>query len=174
MADRRRHFHDPAFGGLDWNAVRTELKPQAEAAGSPDDLRRVITDMLTRLKRSHFVLLSSSTTDADAGPVGQAMVPIEIRITPQGVLLTRVEPGSAAARAGLSAGQLLLSIDGTPVASWRSSGNDPAGRLRAFDLGAARIARCTATQARRGARGQPARWIEPPHHGNGAIEPEKS
>jgi carboxyl-terminal processing protease len=50
------------------------------------------------------------------------------------VLLTRVEPGSAAARAGLSAGQLLLSIDGTPVASWRSSGNDPAGRLRAFDL----------------------------------------
>jgi carboxyl-terminal processing protease len=127
-------FYDPAFGGLDWNAVRADLRPSAEAASSPDDLRRVITSMLMRLKRSHFVLLSSSSTDADAGPIGQATVSIEIRITSQGVLVTRVDPGSSAALAGLSPGQLLISIDGTPVGAWRSSGSDPGGPIRALDL----------------------------------------
>jgi carboxyl-terminal processing protease len=127
-------FYDASFGGLDWSAVRTELRPKAEAAASPDDLRRVITDMLARLKRSHFVLLSSSTTDVEAGPLGEATVPIEIRITSQGVLVTRVDPGSSAAQAGLSAGQILRSIDGTAVAAWRSSDGDPDGRLRAFGL----------------------------------------
>ncbi len=127
-------FYDAAFGGLDWNAIRAELRPKAEAAASADDLRRVISDMLARLKRSHFVLLSSSSTDVDAGPIGPATVPIEMRITAQGVLVTRVDPESPTARAGLSAGQVLLSIDGASVAAWRSSGNNPAGRLRAFDL----------------------------------------
>jgi carboxyl-terminal processing protease len=127
-------FYDPAFGGLDWNGVRAELRPKAEAASSSDDVRRVITEMLSRLKRSHFVLLSSTSTDAEAGPIGRASVPIDVRIAPEGVLVTRVEQGSSAAQAGLSAGQRLLSIDGTPVAAWRSPGQTPADRLRGFDL----------------------------------------
>jgi carboxyl-terminal processing protease len=66
--------------------------------------------------------------------MGEATDPMEIRVTAQGALVTRVDPGSSAAQAGLSPGQLVLSIDGMSVAAWRSSGTDPADRLRAFDL----------------------------------------
>src|SRR4051794_5174460 len=65
-------FPDPAFGGLDWNAVRRELRPRAEQAVSADGVRSVITEMLARLKRSHFVLLSGEGV-GDAAPVGAAI-----------------------------------------------------------------------------------------------------
>jgi len=55
-------FYDPSFGGLDWPAVRRELRPRAEAAATAGDVRDVIREMLARLGRSHFVLLSE--TDA--------------------------------------------------------------------------------------------------------------
>src|SRR4051812_19745120 len=80
-------FYDPTFGGLDWDAVRTELRPRVQAAASADQARAVIRDMLARLKRSHFVLLSASMDDALPGP---AAVPVDVRMTPQGALVTRV------------------------------------------------------------------------------------
>jgi carboxyl-terminal processing protease len=104
-------FFDPSFGGLDWQAVRSELRPRVEAAESPGDARAVIRDMLGRLKRSHFALLSSSSVDALPGP---AVVPIDVRIVAEGVVITRVL-NAAAADAGLLPGQVLLAVDGRRV-----------------------------------------------------------
>lgn len=53
-------YYDPAFGGVDWRATKAEFRPKAEAGGSADDIRRVIVDMLARLRRSHFRLLTES------------------------------------------------------------------------------------------------------------------
>ncbi len=53
-------FYDPAFGGVDWIGARTEFRRQAEAAGSAGEIRRIIGDMLGRLKRSHLRLLSET------------------------------------------------------------------------------------------------------------------
>ena len=61
-------FYDPSFGGLNWAAVRDELRPRIDAATTPDDARLVISDMLSRLKRSHFGLLSSSAVAAMIWP----------------------------------------------------------------------------------------------------------
>ena len=102
-------FYDPSFGGLDWPGVRAELRPRAQAATTPDESRRVINEMLARLHRSHFVVLSSSAVD-DGGPIGEATVPIDIRITPGGVLITRVPAGSPGLRDGLAPGQRLRAI----------------------------------------------------------------
>jgi len=52
-------FFDPTFGGLDWDAVKTELRPKVKAAASAETVRQIIHDMLGRLHHSHFVLLSS-------------------------------------------------------------------------------------------------------------------
>ena len=52
-------YFDPAFGGLDWNGVRSELRPKVESAASPEAARAILRDMIGRLKQSHFVLLSS-------------------------------------------------------------------------------------------------------------------
>jgi carboxyl-terminal processing protease len=125
-------FYDPAFGGLDWNAVRAELRPKAEAAESPDAVRRAITDMLARLKRSHFVLLPAAASGEAVLP-GSATVPIDVRITADAVVITAVERESTAARAGLRPGQSVIAIDGTPVASIvaAAEGNEP--RLKHYD-----------------------------------------
>ena len=125
-------FYDPTFGGLDWNAVRAELRPKAERADSPDAARLAITDMLARLKRSHFVLLAANASGDSVLP-GSATVPIEVRVTPDAVVITAVDRDSAAARAGLRPGQSVIAIDGVPVATTVAAavGNEP--RLKNYD-----------------------------------------
>jgi carboxyl-terminal processing protease len=107
-------FYDPTFGGLDWPAVREELRPRVLEAGSADEARDVIRRMLARLGRSHFALLSSSSP-ADTLP-GPAVVPADVRIVDGRALVTRVTD-AAAARAGLAAGHTLLSIGDTDVST---------------------------------------------------------
>ena len=51
--------------------------------------------MLARLKRSHFVLLSSSES-MDEGPVGPASVPIDVRLSADGLVITRCGGAEAA------------------------------------------------------------------------------
>jgi carboxyl-terminal processing protease len=76
----------------------------------------VVVEMLARLKRSHFVLLSASAT-GDAGPIGEATVPIEVRVVGDSVVVTHVDPGSQAEHAGLRPGQTVLAIDGVSPSS---------------------------------------------------------
>ena len=65
---------DPQFNGVDWLALREELRPLAEQAESPAELRAVIIEMLSRLGQSHFGLWPRGTLDAvrpdDAGGPG--------------------------------------------------------------------------------------------------------
>jgi carboxyl-terminal processing protease len=59
----RTHF-DPDFNGVDWAAVRDELRPRAAAATSRGALRSVIREMIGRLGQSHFALLPQEVVDA--------------------------------------------------------------------------------------------------------------
>ena len=104
----RDTFYEPDFGGLDWPAVSRELRPRVASAESADDARAVIREMLSRLKRSHFGLLSGSAPDALPGP---AAVPIDVRITDAGAVITRVTDVTGTS-SGLTPGQLLLEVDG--------------------------------------------------------------
>ena len=108
-------YYDPSFGGLDWAAVRRELRPAVDAAVSPEAARRVIQTMLARLNQSHFVLLSAA--DEQVLP-GEATVPIDVRVVDEGVLITRVEPESQAARQGVVAGQWLTRVDDADARAW--------------------------------------------------------
>lgn len=75
------HF-DPTFNGVDWIAVRAELRPKAAQARTNAALRAVLTDMVDRLGQSHFeiipadayvdfedveVELAEATSSSDAG-----------------------------------------------------------------------------------------------------------
>jgi len=125
-------FYDPTFGGLDWTAVRSELRPQVEAAPSAEAARDVIREMLARLKRSHFVLLSAESV-ADTLP-GEAIVPIEVRVGAPGLVVTRVTAGSTAERAGLRAGDVVLAIDEQTVSAWEQSAQGADDRARNLDV----------------------------------------
>jgi len=110
-------FPDPAFGGIDWAAARTELRPAVQSAETPEAAREAIRTLLARLRRSHYVLLSASAAPAD-GPVGDAIVPIDIRASQAGIVITRVAQGSAAEQAGLKAGATLVGIDQHVMSEW--------------------------------------------------------
>ena len=87
-------YYDPKFGGLDWKAVRAELRPRPRRAASTEDVRKLIREMLGRLKQSHFLLMSPASAD-DTLP-GPAAVAVELRVAPPDIVITRVMPGSPA------------------------------------------------------------------------------
>jgi carboxyl-terminal processing protease len=120
-------FFDPSFGGLDWKAVRDELRPKVEQAATENAQRDAIRAMLARLKRSHFTLISNAMSDALPG---DAIVPIEIRIAGADVVVTRVVAGSTAETAGVKPGDVLLGVDGHDAASWTNHDTGVEQRVR--------------------------------------------
>ena len=51
-------------GGVDWVAVKEELRPKAMNATSREELRWFLQDMLSRLKRSHFGIIPAESAAA--------------------------------------------------------------------------------------------------------------
>lgn len=115
-------YFDPTFNGLDWQAVRAELRPKVEAAETEEDLRNVLRDMVSRLGHSHMALFPREAVDVmlpkeneeEGGASGdvcgspgnprQAGVGVEVRLIGERVVVTEVEPGRAAAQAGVKPG----------------------------------------------------------------------
>jgi len=140
-AIHRTHF-DTAFNGVDWDALRAELRPRAAAAGTPDELRAVVQEMLGRLEQSHFYLIPSDvrstlTAEAEALPGSEAEgeaegdVPpaaeevveddaeagpgdagMQVRRVDGRFVVTRVTPGGAAEAAGIRTGWIVEAVDG--------------------------------------------------------------
>jgi carboxyl-terminal processing protease len=110
---RDSHF-DRTLNGVDWNAVRTELRPKAAAAKSVGELRAVLRDMLGRLGQSHFAVIPASGDSAAksahdmSGDTG-----IDVRLVDGVVVVSSVEPESSAAQTGVKPGWKVVSIGGT-------------------------------------------------------------
>ena len=116
---RDTHF-DSAYNGVDWNAVRTELRPRAEAAKTTGELRGVIAAMLSRLGQSHFALVPSSAEsaakDGSGDPGGGSATPgFDLRLVGTDILVTGVAREGGAATAGVKPGWRLTAIAGRPV-----------------------------------------------------------
>jgi carboxyl-terminal processing protease len=134
-----RTHYDTTFNGVDWPAVRTELRPRATAATSDAQLRGVIQEMLGRLRQSHFYILPGEveaglTRTLDTGEAPDGDAGMELRLVDGRFLVTRVAPGGAAAKAGVRPGWIVQRIGRTEAAGvLRILGRLPAGtdpRLR--------------------------------------------
>ena len=119
---RIAHTHyDTAFGGVDWDAVRAELRPRAEAATTLDQLRVVISTMLGRLRDSHYGLIprEAAAVVEDTVLRGPAVtggdIGAELRLVGADLLVWRVDAEGPAARAGVRMGSRVVAIDGTPL-----------------------------------------------------------
>jgi carboxyl-terminal processing protease len=124
------HF-DSEFNGVDWVAVRNELRPRAETAETADELRGVINEMLGRLGQSHFRLWPGSgastmglpTQQAGAGESGgegsgrvadlSGQVGFEVVFLDGRFLVMQVSEDGPAAAAGVKPGWVVL----TPLAA---------------------------------------------------------
>lgn len=139
---KENHF-DPKFGGVDWDAVREEFAPRAASARTDRELHTLLQQMLNRLGRSHFNIIppeaipSIGVEDDLKDGEGEDEMPgaeeprrkgsrraaeqltygigIDLRVVGGAALITRVEPNSTAARAGLRPGHVLRSINGQPL-----------------------------------------------------------
>ena len=92
------HF-DKTMNGLNWDAVRDQLRPLAAAAKTPAELRAVIRDMLGRLGLSHFALIpSGSDTTADGTTASDTSGDpgVDVRLVGHDLLVTHVDPEVAA------------------------------------------------------------------------------
>jgi carboxyl-terminal processing protease len=96
---RDSHF-DRTMNGLDWDAVRAELRPRAAAAKSTGELRGVIRDMLHRLGLSHFALIPSSADAPGAAGDVSADPGFDVRLVNDDLLVTRVNQNVSDVRTG--------------------------------------------------------------------------
>jgi len=104
--------------GLDWQAVHDELRPAIEKADSMESARAVMNDMLGRLHQTHFGIVPAELY-ADVGGENQAhdrTTGLDVRVVESQVLVTSVETGSPAARAGVQRGWQMVQIAGVDLA----------------------------------------------------------
>ena len=112
---RDSHF-DRTFNGHDWDRVAAELRPRAAAAATASELRAVLRNMLARLGQSHFSIIPAAADGADAESADLSGSPgFDVRLAGADLLVTEVEPGSAAAESGVRPGWKLLAVGGTSV-----------------------------------------------------------
>lgn len=96
---RDSHF-DPTMNGLDWGALREELRPRAAAAQTAGELRGVIREMLRRLDLSHFALIPATGDGPGGGQDRSADPGFDVRLVDDSLLVTRVDPGIPDVRPG--------------------------------------------------------------------------
>lgn len=117
----RTHF-DTTFNGVDWVALRAELRPQVERGATRAELRTVINEMLDRLGQSHFGLIPEEAADAldpaDGGDVREQVgeAGLDFRLIDEQVIVTRVIAGGAAEAAGVRPGWIVHVVRGDTVA----------------------------------------------------------
>jgi carboxyl-terminal processing protease len=135
------------FRGLDWEAVRDELRPRAAAAGDAAHLRPVLEEMLSRLGESHFQVIPGeayerleAVTEAareagrgdevatedegasDQSPFGD--LGMGVRVVGDEVLVTRVRPGGPADLGGVRLGWTLETVGDLPTAELTSAARE--------------------------------------------------
>lgn len=129
---RDKHW-DPKLNGLDWDAVRTELRPKAEKAATTAEARALMSQMLGRLGQSHFAILprdiyqaldkpadktGAADTKAGAGleRSGDGTAGLEIRIVDGHALITKVDEQAPAAKLGVKPGWLVVKVRDQDIA----------------------------------------------------------
>jgi carboxyl-terminal processing protease len=112
---KEKHF-DPTFGGVDWDKVRERYAPRVAALKSDAELYRLLQQMIGELHQSHFYIIPpEAVARAESKEVGEGGVGLDLRIIDGQVVITRVEPDSKAAGAGLRPGFVITKVDGASV-----------------------------------------------------------
>ncbi len=116
---RDKHF-DPELGGLDWEAIREELRPQVEEATTMGEARAPMHEMIDRLGQSHFAVIPDEVYEAIGNPGEQGILDggpgFDVRVSEGQALVTSLSEGSPAAEAGVKTGWVVLAVEGSDLA----------------------------------------------------------
>ena len=112
----RDNFFEPNMNGVNWNGVRDQYTPLAAGARTPDELRRIISQMLGELNASHSGISAPGNT-AQAPAIGRLGMRFDrSEFETRGALrITDIIPLTPAAISNIKPGEYLISVDGTPI-----------------------------------------------------------
>jgi carboxyl-terminal processing protease len=112
---KEKHF-DPTFGGVDWDSVREKYAPKVASAKSDMEFYGLLQQMLGELRQSHFAIIPPGAfiEDETSAP-SNGTAGIDLKVIDGLAVITRIEPDSGAARAGLRTGFVIKQIDETTV-----------------------------------------------------------
>ena len=161
----RTHW-DTTYNGVNWAALRAELRPKAAAATTTGELRAVLSDMVARLKQSHFSIIPREIADATGtgsgtgsgsasggapAPDRSGSIGAEVRYLDGSIVMAQIDRDGPAARAGVQTGWRVQSVNGCPMSARLSRmPKEPDARREAL------TAYAIATQALAGAVGDSA------------------
>jgi carboxyl-terminal processing protease len=133
-------YYDPSMRGVDWEAERARLRPLAAAAGTQAEFYTILRRLLGALGDAHTRVFTPEERSEWHRPV-YVSVGLAARELDGEVIVTRVERESEAERAGVRAGDAVLTIDGVPArdALSRRADESAAGPKRAGTAAAARL-----------------------------------
>jgi len=111
----RDNFFEPNMNGVNWNAMREQYAPLAAGARTPDELRRIISQMLGELNASHSGI--SGPAGAAQAAIGRIGVRFDrAEFENKGTLrISDVIPLTPAAINNIKPGEYLISVDGMAV-----------------------------------------------------------
>jgi len=111
----RDHYYDPHLNGVDWDEVHQRYVPLIAATKSDQEFYATMSQMTSELHDAHTRFNSPEQWKNFRRQQG-----VTLGFTVDDVdgktVVTSVLPGSNAAHAGVEAGMVVLSVDGTPVA----------------------------------------------------------
>jgi carboxyl-terminal processing protease len=109
-----RKYYDAAFNGLDWGDLARTYGPRATAAADSRALYETLNEMLSKLGDSHTAAIEPR--DAAEERTGErALVGISLRRVDNRWMVAGVNPGGAAARAGVRPGWIAVRRDGVEL-----------------------------------------------------------
>ncbi|HZH90639.1 MAG TPA: S41 family peptidase [Pyrinomonadaceae bacterium] len=107
-------YYDSSFRGVDWKAVRERYRPRMEAAPNDQEFYALFELMLAELRDAHTGFSPppppGTPPDGQPGSLGLSLAEIDGQ-----TVVSEVEAGSGAARAGVRPGMILRTVNGRPV-----------------------------------------------------------
>ncbi|HJQ26327.1 MAG TPA: S41 family peptidase [Blastocatellia bacterium] len=105
-----KHF-DPNHNGVDWARIHEQYAPRVRAAKDDEAFYKLLNQMLGELHQSHHAVIPPQALKGMQE--SHASIGIKYQLIAGQVLITRVEPDSAASRAGLRPGFVIKQVGDT-------------------------------------------------------------
>lgn len=107
-------YYDPSFNGVDWKAVRERYRPRVDALSGDEEFYELLNRMAGELRDAHTrvrsPLQNRNRKNQQATSAGVVVYEVE-----GAAVVFDVTPDSDAARAGVTAGMVVRTVDGKPV-----------------------------------------------------------
>ncbi|MBI4854162.1 MAG: PDZ domain-containing protein [Acidobacteria bacterium] len=107
-------YYDPNFNGVNWAGVKEHYKNLIDKANTDEDFYKLLTQMVRELHDSHTQFKSAlqrqNRKKKQTVSIGLSIFEVENKS-----VVTKVEQGSEAEKAGIEPGMIVSSIDGEPI-----------------------------------------------------------